>query len=84
MQLWNRLPKKKTGAIIRLYRLAENAGRQAALSAMKKELLSDSTIEAALQSFGWGRRYKKASLITQRAVLRETVRLAAEKMGKQG
>lgn len=87
-QLWNSFPKKlkQEEAIVRLYRLAEKEGRQAGMSAMEKELLSDATIEAALQAFGFGRHkrdsVKRAGIITQRAVLREAIRIAIEKMKK--
>jgi len=73
---------KPDEAVIRLYRAAGNAGQQAALSAMEKELLSDATIESALKTFGWGRR-NRTSLITMRALMREAFRLAAEKAGKK-
>lgn len=84
IQLWGSLPKKtkKADAIIRLYRMAENEGRRAGISALEKELLSDSTVGAALQAFGWGRK-NKTSLITMRAVMREALRMAKEKTEKQ-
>ncbi|VVC00933.1 Uncharacterised protein [uncultured archaeon] len=56
--------------------------KKEAVSTFEAELLSDSTIEAALKGFGWGSRMKKASIITQRAVMREIIRIAKEKMEK--
>jgi hypothetical protein len=56
-------------------------GFEAGISAMEKELLSDATVEAALQPFGWAHTDKR-TLITLRAVLREAIHLAKEKAGK--
>ncbi|MEK6953573.1 MAG: hypothetical protein AABX01_01080 [Candidatus Micrarchaeota archaeon] len=83
LQLWEKLPKKKERAqdIVRLYRLAESAGRQEAVLALEKELLLDATIESALKTFGWGRN-SRASIITTRALLREAARIAIMKVGK--
>ncbi len=83
MKLWGSLPKSITQdeAIVQFYRAAEAAGRQQAISAVEAELLSDSTIETALSSFGLGRK-KKASTITTRAVMREALRIAKEKAEK--
>ncbi len=80
---WNSMPKrmKQDEAIVQFYRTAEAAGRQQAISAVETELLSDSTIETALSSFGLGRK-KKASTITTRAVMREAFRIAKEKAEK--
>ena len=80
IHFWSSFSKnmKPAEAVVSLYHHAENAGRQAGISAVEKELLSDSTIEEALQSFGLGRK-KKASTITTRAIMREAFRLAKEK-----
>ncbi len=56
-------------------------GFEAGISAMEKELLTDATVEASLQPFGWAHKDKR-TLITLRAVLREAIRLAKEKVGK--
>ncbi len=82
-QLWNSYSKemKEPQAIITLYRLAEDTGKQAAFSAMEKELLLDANIEKALRMFGWARQ-NKASTITTRAVLREVCRIAMENVKK--
>jgi hypothetical protein len=84
LRLWGTLPKteKSDEAIIRLYRIAEDAGRQAGLSAMEEELLSDATIKASTEAFRWGKR-SKASTITLRAVMREAARIAKEKAGNR-
>ncbi len=81
MRLWGRFPKtgKQPEAIIRLYRAAENEGKQAGLLSLESELTSDATIESALKTFGWGRR-NRTSLITMRALMREAIRLAKEKV----
>ncbi|MFA6048410.1 MAG: hypothetical protein WC792_00490 [Candidatus Micrarchaeia archaeon] len=83
IQLWKSLPEKtrNTEGAIKIYRLAEDAGRNEGISAFEKELSSDATIETALKTFGWGSRFK-GSLITLRAVLKEAGRLAREKAGK--
>lgn len=82
LQSWNSLEKmKQNEAIIHLYRLAEAAGRKTGISDFEQELFSDPTIEAALKNFGWGSRMK-GGLITQRAVLREAVRIARERLKK--
>ena len=83
LRLWATLSKtgKSDESIIRFYRLAEYAGRQAGLSAMEKELLTDATLEASTEAFRWGKR-SKASTITLRAVMREAARIAKEKAGK--
>ncbi|MDO8633745.1 MAG: hypothetical protein Q7K34_00440 [archaeon] len=82
MQLWNSFSgMKQPEAIIRLYRLAEDSGKQAGILTLEKELLSDATIEKALQNFGWGRRMK-SSTITVRAIIREATRLAIANVRK--
>ncbi len=83
IKMWNRLAEgaKQDEAIVQFYRAAEAAGRQQAISVIEAELLSDSTIETALSSFGLGRK-KKASTITTRAVMREALRIAKEKSEK--
>ena len=56
-QLWDSFPEKMKQtpeAIIRFYRLAENAGNQAGILAVEKELLSDATVKEAINVFGWG------------------------------
>ncbi len=70
--------QEQAKAIIEFYRLAEKEG----VERLEKELLSDATIDAALKTFGWGRGDKR-STITTKAVVRETLRLAREKAGKQ-
>ncbi len=87
MRAWDGFRKKmnEKEAIVGFYRLAEDAGRQDGISALEKELLSDTVVEATLQTFGWGMRSRtsvryRTSVITQRALLREAVRLAMEKM----
>ena len=84
IQLWGSFPKKKarSEAIIGLYRMAEDAGKQVGLSALETELLSDATLESAMNSFGWGRRDKR-STITMRAVMREALRIAKDKTEKK-
>ena len=85
LRVWGSLPNKmkRDEAVIRLYRAAEEAGemaaRSAGIAAIGKELLSDATLEAAMNSFGWGRRDKR-STITMRAVMREALRIAKEKI----
>ncbi len=83
LKLWGGSAKKKEDAqaIVRLYRLAENTGRQEGSSALEKEILTDATIEAAYGLFGFGKRDKR-STITQRAIMREAFRIAREKAGK--
>ena len=79
IQLWNSFPNKgQPEAIVRLYRLGENMG----IAAMEKELLSDSTIEAATKAFFGMRKHSKAGIITLRAIMREAIYLAKEKAGK--
>ena len=80
IKLWGSLPKgsKQAEIIISLYRAAEKEGRQEAILALEAGLLSDASIEAAMQTFGWGRKDKR-STITMRAVMREAIRLAKEK-----
>lgn len=73
---------EKDDAIISLYRHAENAGRQEGISSLEKELLNDSTIEAALKTIGWGRG-RKESLIATRAVMRGICQIAIEKIKKE-
>jgi len=81
MRLWKNFADKtkQPEAIIQLYRLAEKEGKEEQLTALEKELTADSTIEAALKTFGWGRG-KKESTITTRAIIREAFRLAKEKV----
>ncbi|MFH1471249.1 MAG: hypothetical protein ABIF01_05855 [Candidatus Micrarchaeota archaeon] len=81
-RLWKNFPDKtgETDAIVHLYRLAENEGKQAGISAIEKELLSDSTIEAAMRTFGWGKN-KKASIIASRALMRTAIDVAKKKIG---
>ena len=77
IQSWKKFSEtmSPTDAAVRLYRLAEEAGKQESLRAMEKELLSDEVIESALKTFGWGRG-KKSTIVTQRAILRRAIRLA--------
>ena len=85
IQKWKSIAgeKEKAMAIIGFYRAAEDAGklsgRQAAVSAMENELLSDATLESAIAAFGHGR-HDKRSTITMRAVMREALRIAKEKV----
>jgi len=83
MQLWKGFPKdlEPAQAIARLYRHAEETGRTEGILAIEKELLLDATIESAIKTFGWGRS-SKASIITTRAILREALRIASEKLKK--
>ena len=58
-------------------------GFDSAISAVEREILSDATIGACMGNFGWGSRAKdKRTIITMRAVIRELVRIAAEKARK--
>jgi len=83
LKVWNGFsePEKKKNAVISLYRTAEEAGRQAGLAALEKELLSDDTIQDTLKNFGWGRG-SKAGFITQKAIFEEATRRAMEKARK--
>jgi hypothetical protein len=82
MQLYNSLPQKQQAeSIVSFYRLAEIAGKQAAILEMEKELVSDATIESAMKTYGLGRRMK-ASTITMRALLKEAIYIAKEKLKK--
>ncbi len=83
IQLWNSFPKKmkEDDAIIRLYRLAEDTGKKESSLSIEKELVSDSTIETAIKTLGWGRN-NKASIVAQKAVLRQVLRIAMEKVKK--
>lgn len=84
LELWNSFSKGEENssfAAIRFYRLAEKEGKQAGVLALEKELLSDETILAAMHVFGWERQ-KKSSLITLRAIQRETIKLAMAKVKK--
>jgi len=82
-QAWERLPKgiSQPDAIVRFYRMAENAGEKECLSGMEKKMLSDSTLKAALQTFGWATR-SKLGVITLKAVIREVLLIATEKAEK--
>jgi len=81
-RLWGSFPEKKAEAIIHLYRLAENDGKQTGISVMEKELLSDATIEAAIRTFGWGSN-RKASVIASRALMRAAIDIAKKKIGSR-
>lgn len=80
VKMWEDFPggKGREEAVISLYRLAESSGRLDGILAMEKELLSDATLEAAMQTFGWGRQ-KRASIVTLRAILKEAANIAMDK-----
>jgi len=82
-RLLTRLPKKIQNAdLFGFYLLAKEAGRQQGQDALEQALMSDATIEAAFDTFGWGRR-KKVFTITQRNLIREILRIAKERMAKK-
>ena len=89
LKLWNSLSAKKNpqDAAIELYRLAQDAGKQECLAVMEKEMLSDAAIEEAIKLFGFGGNKKsgtitRMSVITQRAIIREAIHIAKERLGK--
>ncbi len=84
LQLWKNISSKLKSdeAVLQFYRTAEEAGRKESLSSLEKELVADANINSALDTFGLGRR-NKTSLITMRAMLKEVLHLAAEKIKKK-
>ena len=83
LKLWKNMPKNlsQDEMAVRIYREAEKTGTEEGLAAMEKKLLSDSNIEASAQMLGLGRKMK-AGTITLRAIIREDIRLAIEKIGE--